>query len=98
VLTTVAERGEGVAELLEAVAAHRAHLEAGGGLRRRRLARVATEVRELALATLRAELAEPAAGADLDALAERVLAGELGPHTAADHLLGRQPAAPAPLG
>jgi LAO/AO transport system kinase len=98
VLTTVAERGEGVAELLEAVATHRAHLEAGGGLRRRRLARVATEVRELALATLRAELAEPAAGADLDALAERVLAGELGPHTAADHLLGRQPAAPAPLG
>jgi LAO/AO transport system kinase len=98
VLTTVAERGEGVAELLEAVAAHRAHLDAGGGLRRRRLARVATEVRELALATLRAELAEPAAGADLDALAERVLAGEMGPHTAADHLLGRQPAAPAPLG
>jgi LAO/AO transport system kinase len=93
VLTTVAERGEGVEELLGAVRAHRGHLESGG-LRRRRLARAAAEVRELAVAALRAGLAEPAAGAELTALAERVVAGELGPYAAADQLLGRRAAAP----
>jgi LAO/AO transport system kinase len=96
VLTTVAERGDGVAELGGALAAHRAHLEADGRavLRRRRLARAAGEVRELAVAALRAGLAEPAAGAELTALAERVVAGELGPYAAADQLLGRRAAAP----
>jgi LAO/AO transport system kinase len=98
VVTTVAERGEGVQELLGAVAAHREHLEADGRaeLRRRRLARAAAEVRELAVAALRSGLAEPAAGAELTALAERVVAGELGPYAAAEALLGREAAA-APL-
>ena len=94
VLTTVAERGEGVAELLAAVAAHRADQEAGGGLAARRLARAAAEVRELAVAALRAGLAEPAGGGRLDALAERVVAGRLGPYAAADELLGLATAAP----
>ena len=94
VLTTVAERGEGVAELLAAVAAHRADQEAGGGLEARRLARAAAEVRELAVTALRAGLAEPAGGGRLDALAERVVAGRLGPYAAADELLGLATAAP----
>jgi LAO/AO transport system kinase len=89
VLSTVAERGEGIGELVEQIASHRAHLEAGGELERRRRARAAREVEEIALAGLRAELGELGSGEALDSLAEQVAAGKLGPYTAADQLLGQ---------
>ena len=50
VLLTVAERGDGVAQLVEAVAAHRAHLASSGELERRRRHRAAREIEEVALA------------------------------------------------
>src|ERR671922_276781 len=53
VVMTVAERGDGVQKLDEAIAAHRDHLEAAGELERRRRARAAREVEEVALAGLR---------------------------------------------
>ncbi len=87
VLLTEAERGVGVEELVKRIAAHRAHLEADGELERRRRARAAREVEEIALADLRAELGEVGSGEALDALAEQVVAGKLGPYTAADQLL-----------
>jgi LAO/AO transport system kinase len=87
VLLTVAERGEGIERLAAAIADHRAHLEAGGELERRRRARAAREVEEVALATLRAELGELGHGEALDTLAEQVAAGKLGPYAAADQLL-----------
>jgi LAO/AO transport system kinase len=75
--------------LAEKVAAHRAHLEAGGELERRRRARAAREVEEIALADLRAELGQVGSGEALDTLAEQVAAGKLGPYAAADQLLAQ---------
>jgi LAO/AO transport system kinase len=87
VVLTVAERGDGVGELVEAVAAHRDHLASSGELERRRRLRAAREVAEIALADLRAELGELGHGEALDTLAEQVAAGKLGPYSAADQLL-----------
>jgi LAO/AO transport system kinase len=87
VVQTVAERGDGVDRLVEAIAAHRRHLEAGGELERRRHRRAGREIEEIALADLRTELGELGRGEALDALAEQVAAGKLGPYTAADQLL-----------
>jgi LAO/AO transport system kinase len=87
VVLTVAERGDGVGELVEAIAAHRDHLAAGGELDRRRRRRAAREIEEVALADLRAELGELGRGEALDTLAEQVAAGKLGPYGAADQLL-----------
>jgi LAO/AO transport system kinase len=87
VVLTVAERGDGVGRLVEAIAAHRAQLESGGELERRRARRAAREVEEVALADLRAELGTLGHGEALDALAEQVAAGKLGPYSAADQLL-----------
>ena len=87
VVLTVAERGDGVGELVEAIAAHRDHLASSGELDRRRRARAAREVEEIALADLRVELGELGRGEALDTLAEQVAAGKLGPYSAADQLL-----------
>jgi LAO/AO transport system kinase len=87
VVLTVAERGDGVPELVEAVAAHRAHLASSGELERRRRHRAAREVEEVALADLRGELGELGHGEALDTLADQVAAGKLGPYSAADQLL-----------
>jgi LAO/AO transport system kinase len=87
VVLTVAERGDGVGELVEAIAAHRRHLESSGELDRRRHHRAAREVEEVALASLRAELGTLGHGEALDTLAEQVAAGKLGPYSAADQLL-----------
>ena len=66
VVLTVAERGDGVGKLVEAVAAHRDHLASSGELDRRRRCRAAREVEEVALADLRAELGELGRGEALD--------------------------------
>ena len=87
VVLTVAERGDGVDQLVEAIAAHRAQLESGGELERRRQRRAAREIEEIALADLRAELGTLGHGEALDTLAEQVAAGKLGPYSAADQLL-----------
>ncbi|HEX8133241.1 MAG TPA: methylmalonyl Co-A mutase-associated GTPase MeaB [Actinomycetes bacterium] len=87
VVKTVAERGDGVDQLIEAIAAHRAQLESSGELERRRHRRAAREVEELALADLRAELGELGRGEALEELAAQVAAGKLGPYAAADQLL-----------
>jgi LAO/AO transport system kinase len=87
VVLTVAERGEGVDQLVEAIAGHRAHLESSGELERRRRQRAAREIEEVALADLRTELGELGRGEALDTLAEQVAAGKLGPYSAADQLL-----------
>jgi LAO/AO transport system kinase len=89
VVKTVAERGDGVDQLVAAIARHRAHLESSGELERRRRDRAAREVEEIAVADLRAELGEVGRGEALDGLAEQVAAGKLGPYAAAEQLLGR---------
>ncbi|MGH2669641.1 MAG: methylmalonyl Co-A mutase-associated GTPase MeaB [bacterium] len=89
VLTTVATSGQGVAEMLTAIEDHRRHQEATGGHSARRRARWRREIVRIAEGRLRAQLLDGAIADSLDALVERVAAGELDPHAAADRLLAR---------
>jgi LAO/AO transport system kinase len=87
IVPTVAERGDGVADLWSAVTGHREHLSRTGLLDERRRRRRRSEL-EVALAAAfsrqAAELAAGGRGADLVARVER---GELDPWTAAELLL-----------
>jgi LAO/AO transport system kinase len=87
VLKTTATTGEGVAELVVAVAMKGRELEAGGPLaRRRRRARylIARAASDIVAARVRA--GGPAA---LDTLADQVLAGAMVPEEAAKRLLDK---------
>jgi LAO/AO transport system kinase len=92
VLRTVASRGEGIDEVVAAVAKHRAWLSERGELQRRRQRRAAVEVEEIALGTLRARIGSLRTGArgqnsTLPALAAAVASGALDPYAAAAQLL-----------
>ena len=91
IVRTVALKGEGVAELAQAIEAHRAHLESTGGRRAREAARAraafVTVLRERLLAgaleRLEAEMGR------LDAVAERIAAREADPYALAEELAAR---------
>ena len=89
VVSTVATTGQGVAEVLVVVADHRRHQEQTGGLLARRRARWRREIVLIAEGRLRARILDGAIAASLDVLVERVAAGELDPHAAADRLLAQ---------
>ena len=88
VVRTVAARGEGVDELLAALDAHRAWLDAGGERERRRLARAEAEIEAITLEAMRARIGDVHGRSGLGELAKRVVAGELDPYRAADELSG----------
>jgi LAO/AO transport system kinase len=87
ILKTVATSGRGLSDVVAAIGSHRAWLEQHGGLRERRLARARAEVEAIAVATLRERFADLHGDIRLDALAARVVAGELDPYAAADELI-----------
>jgi LAO/AO transport system kinase len=87
VLKTVAARGEGAEEVVEALFEHRAWLERTGELAARRRARAAIEIEAIAFGLLRARIGDLRGDATLDALADRVAAGENDPYAAADALV-----------
>ncbi|WP_148612709.1 methylmalonyl Co-A mutase-associated GTPase MeaB [Nocardioides rubriscoriae] len=87
VLKTVAASGDGVAEVVTALDEHRAWSIATGELQRRRERRARAEVEAIAVAALRARLAQVGDHAEIGALAAAVVAGESDPYTAADRLL-----------
>ncbi|MFD7027983.1 methylmalonyl Co-A mutase-associated GTPase MeaB [Streptomyces sp. NPDC059917] len=87
IIKTVAARGEGIDEVVEALEKHRAWMDERGVLEERRRARAAREVETIAITELRARLADLHGDARLDALAARVAAGELDPYAASDTLL-----------
>lgn len=82
VIRAVASAAEGIDDIVDAVAAHRQWLGAEG-LRRRQVARAATEIEALALESLRRRLT---AQGRLAALAEQVVDGALDPYAAATAL------------
>jgi len=86
VLRTVASRGEGVAELVAALDAHRQWSDGSGERDRRRVARAEAEIEAVAVTRLRARIRDAHGGAELPDLAKRVVAGELDPYAAADEL------------
>ena len=88
-----AAKGEGVAELAEKIAEHRAHIEAEGTLDERRARNLRNEVLELAASRMRRRL-EAAVGDDASVreLLDRVVKRELDPASAAKELLEREDA------
>jgi LAO/AO transport system kinase len=91
VVRTEAAKGEGVAELLEKIDEHRAHIEAEGTLEERRARNLRNEVLGLAAARLRRELEARAEGdAGVAELLDRVVSREIDPATAARELLERE--------
>ncbi|HEX4868427.1 MAG TPA: methylmalonyl Co-A mutase-associated GTPase MeaB [Acidimicrobiales bacterium] len=86
IVSTVATTGEGVADLWQAIVAHRAHQEASGELDRRRRANVAGELEEIMAALVRQRVAAAAAG-QIEQLADEVARRAVDPWTAAEQLL-----------
>jgi LAO/AO transport system kinase len=87
IIKTVASRGEGIGELVEAVEKHQGWLGETGELQRRRLRRAADEIETIAVTALRERMGDPGRGAALDDLAARVVAGEIDAYVAADRLV-----------
>jgi LAO/AO transport system kinase len=92
VMRTEAARGEGIAELLEQIDAHRAHIEEEGTLEKRRARNLRNEVLGLAAARLRRELEDRAEDdPEVNELLSRVVRREIDPATAARELLESGP-------
>ena len=80
IVSTVAPLGEGVDDVIEAIAAHREHLSAGVGLLRRRRVRVEKTVKGALMALLSDRLDEPGV---IGEVIDRVVEGDLDPWAAA---------------
>ena len=87
IIKTVASKGEGVEEVVEAIDQHRAWLEASGELDKRRLRRARDEIEAIAVTALREQWRSVHEHTELDGLAVKVVAGDTDPYTAADRLL-----------
>jgi LAO/AO transport system kinase len=87
IVKTVATTGEGVDDVVAALDAHLAHLRASGELGARRVRRAREEIEAIAVTSLRERWGDVHARAELDGLAERVVAGRTDPYAAADELL-----------
>ncbi|OEJ41015.1 transporter [Streptomyces agglomeratus] len=87
IVKTVAARGEGIDEVVEALEKHRAWMEERGVLGERRAKRAAHEVETIAVTALRERIGDLRGDRRLGALAERIVAGELDPYAAADELV-----------
>ena len=87
VLKTVASQGEGIDKVVEDVDKHFAWAQESGELTRRRQRRAADEIEAIALAVLRARMADLGADDNVAELAAEVLAGVTDPYTAADRLI-----------
>ena len=86
IVETVATTGQGIAPLLEALDAHRAHL-GGDGLAARRRTHARAQLEAVVAAALRERAAARAAGAALEAAVEMLLEGRADPYGAAETLL-----------
>ena len=87
ILKTVAMTGEGVDDVVTAIGSHLAHLRDSGELAARRTRRAREEIEAIAVTRLRERWGDVHAHTELDALAERVVAGTSDPYAAADELL-----------
>jgi LAO/AO transport system kinase len=87
VVKTVAARGEGTDELMEALDKHRSWLGEQGRLAQRRRRRAADEIEAIAVTALRRRMGDLRRGHGLDDLAGQVVTGALDPYAAADRLV-----------
>jgi LAO/AO transport system kinase len=87
VIKTVADRDEGIEELMEALDKHLAWMTERGELEQRRLRRAAAEVEAIAMARLRDRIGDLHADRGVASAAARVVAGEVDPYTAAEEVV-----------
>ncbi|WP_411286086.1 methylmalonyl Co-A mutase-associated GTPase MeaB [Lapillicoccus sp.] len=87
VVKTVAARGEGLDDVMEAVDKHVEWLSSSSALRQRRLARAGTEIEAIAMAALRSRIASLRHDESLDRLAADVVDGRSDPYAAADQVV-----------
>jgi LAO/AO transport system kinase len=87
ILSTVANTGEGVAEMWDAIGRHREYAIASGQLERRRTHRLREELREIVVQRLYERARELTTGARWDDLTGQVLDHRLDPWSAADEML-----------
>jgi LAO/AO transport system kinase len=91
IVRTEASEGQGIEELAEQIAAHRAHIEEEGTLSERRRRNLMNEVLALAAARLRRKLEESVHEApEVQELLDEVVARRLDPASAATRLLERE--------
>jgi LAO/AO transport system kinase len=87
IVRTIAQTGDGVAELWETIGKHRAYLEASGKLDERRAKRLTDELHHIVLHRLEQKAYALAGGAEFERLRDAVVARDLDPYTAAEELL-----------
>jgi LAO/AO transport system kinase len=87
ILKTVAARGEGIDDVLEALERHRAWMTEHDELSRRRLVRAAAEIEAIALGTVKLRFGQVHGSVALEAAAARVVDGDADPYTAAEELV-----------
>ncbi len=87
VCKTVAARGEGIGEVMEAIDKHEGWLDASGTRHTRRLKRAADEIEAIAVAALRARMGDLRAGHGIAEHAAAVVAGTIDPYAAADDVV-----------
>jgi LAO/AO transport system kinase len=87
IVRTVASKGQGVDELVEAIEQHRGWMVDHGELDERRRRRAEAEIEAIALEQLREKLGDVRRGNALPGLAKRVVAGEVDAYRAADELI-----------
>ncbi|MEO8329966.1 MAG: methylmalonyl Co-A mutase-associated GTPase MeaB, partial [Candidatus Nanopelagicales bacterium] len=85
IVKTVASRGEGIEDLMNALTSHADYLEQSGDLLERRLRRASAEIEALAVAALRGNL-KTNQSSQLARLAREVVSGTTDPHHAAQSL------------
>jgi LAO/AO transport system kinase len=87
IVRTIAQSGEGVAELWETIGKHRAYLESSGKLDERRAKRLTEELRHIVVHRLEQKAYEAMGNSGFESLRDAVVSRELDPYTAAEQLL-----------
>ena len=90
IVRTSATTSVGVDDLWDAIASHRKHLEASGGLEERRRRRILGEVEDMVSVRLRQRVAARLEGEALADLADDLVARRVDPYRAVDMLLGEE--------
>jgi LAO/AO transport system kinase len=87
VLKTVAQQGQGIDEVIQAIEKHTAWMQESGALRERRIRRAGDEIESIALQALRAKMGDLRHGNGVDELAAAVVDGTTDPYAAADQIV-----------
>jgi LAO/AO transport system kinase len=87
VIKTVAQQGQGIDEVVEAIEKHTSWMEESGTLRGRRIRRAGDEIESIALQALRAKMGDLRHGNGVDELAAAVVDGTTDPYAAADQVV-----------